>query len=707
MFVFGTQYLRGASPERDQWERDLYNIKESGFNTIRAWLVWNAIERAEGEIDYDYISTFLDTAKRNELDVGLLFHMHACPAWAVKKYSKYFYVDENNLPFEPAVRPNTPSGGWPGLCYDHEEVREMEQRFIEGVIKETKKHCAVAFYEPMNEPHQWVDMKKSPSGIFCYCEASVKRFREWLKEKYGDINTLNSAWGHFYSDFDEIRPPRWTTSYGDYTDFRLFNMDNVTREIKFRTDIIKACDTKPVIAHAWGGGAVTCAQLGGMAFDDWKNAEVFDKWGYSAFPQNASDCATLGLGCDATRCAAMGKEYWQSELTAGIRGTGLNVRGRIDDNTFDKFSLESIRHGAKGLLYWQYRKERFGQEWGGFALTDYDGSPTNLSRKATSLCKAIKENEEIFLDGKQREAEVALVFSRRSYLADWCSNNKKDNKFSVDSISGYYKMFWEENIPVDILHEDYVYDLSKYKVIILPSPYAVDPKFSEQLKNYIENGGTVISEPFYGAFEKEFKLSYRVPGHGFDEIFGCRELDMRERLNVDIEDGDSIIKINGSKQYELFRDVTGEVIYKTSDGQPVIISNKYGKGRAIISAINLGLSYSSRTLIADDIVSTDSANSSEGAKKIIMSLCRSALSESNLCSVSGVRVSLIEGENYDMAIIINANKKKVSGTVRSNNRYSECKAVYGNTSASPCPDGFAFTLEADESAIVRLEKQNY
>ena len=90
MFVFGTQYLRGASPERDQWERDLYNIKESGFNTIRAWLVWNAIERAEGEIDYDYISTFLDTAKRNELDVGLLFHMHACPAWAVKKYSKYF-----------------------------------------------------------------------------------------------------------------------------------------------------------------------------------------------------------------------------------------------------------------------------------------------------------------------------------------------------------------------------------------------------------------------------------------------------------------------------------------------------------------------------------------------------------------------------------------------------------------------------------------
>lgn len=704
MFVFGTQYLRGASPERDQWERDLYNIKESGFNTVRAWLVWNAIERAEGEIDYEYISQFLDTAKRNELDVGLLFHMYACPAWAVKKYTKYFYVDENSLPFEPAVRPNTPSGGWPGLCYDHEEVREMEQRFIEGVIAETKKHDSVAFYEPMNEPHQWVDMKKSPNGIFCYCDASVKRFREWLREKYGDIEALNRAWGHFYKNFDEIRPPRWTTSYGDFTDFRLFNMDNVTREIKFRTDIIKACDTKPVIAHAWGGGAVTCAQLGGMAFDDWKNAEVFDKWGYSAFPQSADDCATLGLGCDATRCAAGGKEYWQSELTAGVRGAGLNVRGRVDDNTFDKFSLESVRHGAKGLLYWQYRKERFGQEWAGFALTDYDGGETNLSRKATALCKSIKENEELFMNGTQSEAEVALVFSRRSYLADWCSNHRKDNKFAVDSISGYYKMFWEENIPVDILHEDYFTDMSKYKMIILPSPYAVDPKFSQNLKKYVENGGTVLSDPFYGAFEGDYRLSYQVPGHGFDEVFGCHELDMTAREQVNISDAEGDIIIKGNKQFELFRDIKGDVLYRTSEGTPVLLSNLYGSGKAYISAVNLGLSYSSRTLVSDDIVSGDSANSSEGAKRIVMKLCRKAGVLGNICSVGGVRVSLVKGTDSDMAIIINDNKKPVHGVIHSDNRYSICNAVYGTAYAKPCDNGFEFTLNSDESAIIRLEK---
>lgn len=176
-FVFGTQYLRGASPAKDQWDRDMDSMKRLGFNTIRAWLVWNACERYEGEIDFDYITSFLNCARAHELDVGLLFHMHACPAWAVEKYSKYFYVSEDNLPFEPAVRANTPSGGWPGLCFDNDEVREMEERFIRGVIGETSKYENVAFYEPMNEPHQWVDMTRSPNGMYCYCPATTRKFR--------------------------------------------------------------------------------------------------------------------------------------------------------------------------------------------------------------------------------------------------------------------------------------------------------------------------------------------------------------------------------------------------------------------------------------------------------------------------------------------------------------------------------------------------
>ncbi len=609
MFVFGTQYLRGATPEKEHWKRDLFQIKSLGFNTVRAWLVWNAIERSEGEIDHGYICDFLDIAKENELDVGLLFHMHACPAWAVQKYSKYFYVNEDGLPFEPAVRPNTPSGGWPGLCFDHPEVREMEKCFIEKVISETKKYGNVAFYEPMNEPHQWIDLQKNPRGIFCYCPATVKKFQVWLAKKYGTVQELNRAWGHFYGSFEEVRPPRWTASYCDYIDFRLFTMDNIAEEIAYRTSIIKACDKKPVIAHAWGGGAVTCTSLGAMAFDDWKNAAVFDKWGYSAFPNKADDCVLLGLGSDSTRCAANGKEFWQSELTAGMVGTGLRQQGRISDQTFDKFSLESIRHGAKGLLYWQYRKERIGAEFGGYALTDNNGDPTNLTRKAADIGRLLRENGEILEVGSQSPAEVALVFSVGSYLADWCSNGKKDNKFAVDSISGYYRMFWEENIAVDVLHEEFPSDLSRYKAILLPSPYGISPTLAQRLKRFVYDGGLLISDPYFGAFDECRQLSHFIPGFGFDAVFGCLndDLSMQNAVSLQDEEGRTFAVV-GNMHKETYRNISGRVLYRYEDGAPAVIMGQYGKGRAVISGVNLGLSYSSRALIADDILSDEKLN---------------------------------------------------------------------------------------------------
>lgn len=708
MFVFGTQYLRGASPERDQWEKDLINIKKAGFNTVRAWFVWNAIERKEGEIDYGYISEFLTLATKAGLKVGILFHMHACPDWATKKYPQYFYEDERQVPFQPAVRPNTPSGGWPGLCYDHEEVREMERRFIEGVIKETKKYDCVSFYEPMNEPHQWNDFRQSPIGIFCYCKASVQKFREWLEKKYKTIENLNAAWGHFYNSFDEVRPPRWTSSYADYADFRTFNMDNVKREIQFRADIIRSCDTKPVIAHAWGGGVATCANLGSMAFDDWKNAEVFDSWGYSAFPKFPSDCPSLGLGSESARSAANGKDYWQSELTAGLVGTGLEMKGRIDDNTFDKFNLESIRHGAKGLLYWQYRKERFGAEWAGFALTDYDGGPTNLLNKASGLSKAVLSHEDYFCNGTHKKIEVGLVLSVRSYLANWSSRDKMDNKFAVDSMSGYYKMLWEENIPVDIIHEDYegfAADLSKYKVIILPSPYAVSVDFSKRLKEYVANGGVIISDPFYGAFEQDFKLSYQVPGHGFAEVFGCHELDMREASLVNVKVGDDIYELEGTKQLELFRDIKAKVLYYSDKGVPLVLSNNYGKGRAVICATNLGLSYSNRALVSDDIETNDVANQSEFAKEIVMNIVYEAGVERNFCSAAGVKVSVIEAKDGKsaLAIIINSNIEKSEGFIKLTKTAASAEVVYGTIDCKADNDKLNFTIEADKSAMVVIK----
>ena len=700
MYVFGSQYLRGYTPEKDQWEKDMENMKKSGFNTIRAWFLWNAIEKSEGNFDYDYISDFLTLAGKYDLQVGILFHLHSCPAWAVKKFSKYFYVNEDNLPFEPATRPNTPSSGWPGLCYDHEEVRELEYNFISSVMKETKKHSSVAFYEPMNEPHQWNDHMNHK--IFCYCPASAEKFRQWLRNKYHDIQSLNDAWGRFYGSFDEVRPPRWARSYSDFIDFRLFNMDNLAEELTFRTNIIREFDIKPVIAHSYGGGTVSSVSLGPMAFDDWKNAAIFDKWGFSAFPTVTSSGSLLGLGSNAARCAANGKDFWQSELSSGETGDIFHQLRRFNEKEFDKFSLESIRHGAKGLLYWQYRKERIGGELGGFGMTDFDGGPTKITKKASELGKMLTENEDVLLNGKIKEAEVGIVLSIRSYLANWALE-LKNCKDSVDSLSGYFSILWEENIVTDIIHEDFAENLSRYKIIILPSAIAISPEFAEKLKVYVENGGTLLSEQAFSIFDPTFKLSYTVPGYGFDKIFGANQDDFAIRNSVTLTKGNETINLNGNLHAETYKNVTAESLYDYEDGTPAILSNNYGKGTAILTGVNLGFMCSDRQLVSDDDLSTDASNKNIDAKKIILDICYKAGVSKNICSAEDVKVSVIETDTDCIIMMINSSSQNKSGEIKLSKNYTVSNVIYSSADVSLKGNILNFTLEADASAVIRLK----
>lgn len=462
MFVFGSQYLRGESPRQEDWNRDMANMKKLGFNTIRAWLVWSTVEPGEGQINEDYLSGFMDTAEKNGLQVGFLFHLHGAPAWAVKKYQQYYYVSNRGRVFEPSARANTPGGGWPGLCYDYPEVQEITLDFIGRVVQFLSPQKGITFWEPMNEPHVFYD--SSRQEMFCYCEATRAKFRKWLKKKYSSIEGLNTSWGRFHNDWEEIIPTTWDYGFADVIDYRCFLMDNLIEELQRRIGVIKEYDSRPVIAHAWGGGSTICPVMPAMAFDDWKNASIFDKWGYSAFPASYQDNAGIALGTTATRGAAKEKVFWQSELGAGDNGSGIFRIQPAQPEEITSWVWESIAQGAKGLLFWQYRKELYGSEIGGYALTDYDGTPSDRAVAVSQVNRIIQENEALFNDSYPLKAEAAMLYSPTSYMVEWAGKGKdKDNRIAVDSLSGYFRMFWENSLPVDVVHEDFI-NLDELKV---------------------------------------------------------------------------------------------------------------------------------------------------------------------------------------------------------------------------------------------------
>ena len=64
----------------------------------------------------------------------------------------------------------------------------------------------------------------------CFSEFCQARYRQWLREQYGDIEALNARWGTDHATFDEItgarsEDVRGTGNFAPFVDFRTFMTD--------------------------------------------------------------------------------------------------------------------------------------------------------------------------------------------------------------------------------------------------------------------------------------------------------------------------------------------------------------------------------------------------------------------------------------------------------------------------------------------------
>ena len=586
MFPFGAQYLRGATPEPEDWDRDLKLAGELGFNTMRAWLCWGYLEPEEGRINLDYLDRFLNTMGKYKLKAVLLFNMYGAPEWAVRKYPHCRYVDQDGVAVEPSAASSIPTGGWPGLCFDHQEVRRIAEGFMRGVLEHLKDRPEISHWEPMNEPI--LDPQRYSEKMFCYCPATRAKFEKWLKRKYQTLDALNRVWARSHGSWEDVRPPTYERGYAQWIDWRRFLMENVAEVVRWRVGIIRSVAPQPVMAHTYE--AMTCCDFVTKAYDDWRTAESVDAWGVSRFPNLGEGAALMALESDAVRNQAAGKPFWQAELRGGRGGGGTNLEPLPSAGEFAIWSWASIAHGAKGLLYWQFRNERHGDECGNMGLCDNDGQPTVTARTASKICRIIAENTELFEQAEVPQPEVALVMSPLSYMADWCANHNVNR--SMDSMTGWYRMFWEANIPIDIHHEEFISPekLRSYKLVVLPFPICLDNGFNKVLRQYVEAGGMLLSDPAINLFDERLFASRVIPGKGLAGLFGCRQKEIVSAARPKVRFGEAeTVCLERSHFAERYTEIAGEVLVTYDDGDAAVILHPYGEGKAVLSGVNLGM----------------------------------------------------------------------------------------------------------------------
>jgi beta-galactosidase len=575
-FTYGAVYFRKSNPPHEDWERDYAVAAQDGYTAFRHWFLWSAIEIAPGVYDWADYDRQLDLAAQHGLATIIAEMTTAAPEWAYSRYPHARYETRSGHRLESAMSGSCVTGGFPGLCLDNDEVRELAERFLQALAGRYRDHPGLGGYDIWNECTYWEDV--------CYCPATAARFRRWLQHKYGDLRALAEGWQrHSLAAWEDIQIPRQLGPYPDVLDWLAFRVDNAYRLMAWRRDVLRAVDPEhPILAHGVAGGLTRAA---GYAADDWRAAETVDGYGLTWIAARKGDAPWQQWhAVDLTRAAARGKTIWHAEAQGGplwLQPQVLN-RPRSDGRIAAPEDLRlwhmlSFAAGARGLFYPRWRPLLDGPLFGAFGPYGMDGSRTARSRMASRIAHWAGAPEQADLwQAKPVRGEIGIVVVPESQR--FAHAQQGDTGLYAASVLGAYQGFFQHNIQADWVHLD---DLDAYDLLYLPYPVMLPQAAAERLRAWVERGGTLISEGCPGYFDERGHVAPQQPGLGLAELFGAQESYVE--FTPDLL-GELTFMAHGRRAYggtflQAYRPTSGKSAGWYTDGRVAVVDHAYGQGR--------------------------------------------------------------------------------------------------------------------------------
>jgi beta-galactosidase len=216
-------------------------------------------------------------------------------------------------------------------------------------------------------------------------------------------------------------------------------------------------------------------------------------------------------------------------------------------------------------------------------MISLDGGLTERSHRAGEVAKRIEENADLLLRSHPERAEVGIVFSPLAPLAGGYDEDESRTAMH-EAVAGYHRMFFERNLPVDVLSSrELVQDgLGQYKLIIVPYPLMLTDEEAGVLKEYVSGGGHLFVEARPGWVDERGHAEAKVPGFGWDEMLGVREKQLIPGKEFEVKWGSAAFK--GMKFQEQFEveNKSARPLAFLADGTPIAYENHFNQGSAII-----------------------------------------------------------------------------------------------------------------------------
>lgn len=574
-FIHGADY----NPEQwlddpSVWDEDMRLMRLANCNEMSVGIFsWAKLEPREGEYDFSFLDTILDKISENGGHVILATPSGARPHWMADKYPEVLRVRADGVREHFRARHNH--------CLTSPVYREKVRTMNRMLAQRYGQHPAVIAWHISNE-----------YGGECHCPLCADAFRQFLREKYDNrIENVNRAWwttfwSHTYDSFDQIEPP------GVYTETGLHGLNlDWRRFVTAQTMDFIRNETAPLRELTPHLPVTTNMMFEFYDLDYHKLAQVVDFASWDSYPEwhNGDDAVIAqktAFWHDLYR-SLKDKPFLLMESTPSLvnwkpynkpKRPGLDVLS----------SLQAVAHGSDSVQYFQWRKGRGGSEKFHGAVVGHDGtSNTRVFRSVQTTGEILRKIDAVA--GSRTRAKAAVLFDwENRWALDNCQGYANTGKKYMETCYEYHRIFWERGIDCDVVSPGA--DLSRYAIVAAPMLYLVSDATCDNLRRYVEAGGTLWATYFLGTVEEHDLCRLGgIPGGGLGEVFGIQaeEVDTlypEETQHAGLE-GTEFPLVDYCEVLEL---QGAQVLAQYTDGYyrgtPAVTLNRFGRGRAVYQA---------------------------------------------------------------------------------------------------------------------------
>lgn len=502
--LYGAAYYDEYMPY-DRLDTDIKMMKKANMNLIRiAESTWSTEEPSDGVFDFTHVTRVLDACEKNDINVIVGTPTYAVPAWLYKKHPSVLLTDANGQ--------KKPYGARQIMDITDHYYLYYAERIIRKLMEAVQGYKCVIGFQLDNETKHY-----GTSG-----ENVQKLFVDYMKDKFeGNLHKLNYAYGLNYwsnriNSWEEFPSMVGTINGSLGCAYEEFRRSLVTDFLAFQRSVVEEYKRDDqFITHnldfSWNG-ASNGIQDDVNHFDVAKNLDIC---GCDIYHPSQNKLTGMEIAFCGDLIRSLKKDnYLVLETQAQGFANWTPYPGQLRLQAFSH-----LASGADCVEYWHWHSIHNSAETYWKGLLSHNLQENEPYKEACTIGEDFARLSDKLVHLKKHN-QIAIMVDNNSLTAmKWfpCEFGNKGDYNEI--VLWIYKNLYEMNAECDFISEDEE-NLSDYKLIITPCMYCAKESTLINLREYVRNGGALLST-FKTAFADEnIKVYTDDQPHILSEVLG-------------------------------------------------------------------------------------------------------------------------------------------------------------------------------------------